>query len=471
MKLKITVIATLFFVLFRLSVYAEVTYTVNVPAGTHDCFLAGEMTGWAFVEMNRASATVYTLTLADATTAQQYKYCSGPSWDYVETTAQGGEVTNRTYAATDYVANWQSVWDDILPPNASSGTIDRIYFESDLVDNRFIDVWKPSGYNTSQHYNVLYMQDGQMLFDASTSWNGQEWNVDGTLGNLIANGTIEQTIVVGIHNNGSKRKAEFFPQKVYNTLPDNLKAELDALYEGAARSDQYVQFVAEEVKPYIDAHYSTNPDFLHTFIGGSSSGSIVSVYAFCEYPDVFSRGIFMSTHWMGVLYNNSEIPTYVNAYLQQNFPSPEYRKIYFDYGSLGFDQYYGTYQSAVNTTVQNKGYTSENWMTLSFPGADHNETSWNARFSTPASYILSDLYSYSSVEKPTNSDWVLSPNLVDDSLILPETETSDTCFIYTMLGEKISAHDTKQKSINVSNLKPGMYILKIGNRSARFVKR
>ena len=92
-----------------------VTYNVTVPAGTHACYLAGEMTGWSHIEMTKVDDTHYTLTVDTATTAMKYKYCSGPDWKYVEKTATGEDVVDRTYSANDIVEAWASVYD----PNAT----------------------------------------------------------------------------------------------------------------------------------------------------------------------------------------------------------------------------------------------------------------------------------------------------------------------------------------------------------------
>ena len=92
-----------------------VTYTVTVPAGTKACYIAGEMNSWSFTEMTKIDDTHYTVTLAEATEAMGYKYCSGPGWAYVELTEEDGAVANRTYAANDVVVKWASVYD---PANA-----------------------------------------------------------------------------------------------------------------------------------------------------------------------------------------------------------------------------------------------------------------------------------------------------------------------------------------------------------------
>ena len=109
-------------------------------------------------------------------------------------------------------------------PKVLTGTIERLEnFSSRYVDARHVDVWLPDGYNTRQRYNVLYMHDGQMLFDPATTWNHQSWGVDATMGRLIEQGRIEPTIVVGIWNNGKLRHAEYFPEKSLPFLMETVR--------------------------------------------------------------------------------------------------------------------------------------------------------------------------------------------------------------------------------------------------------
>ena len=92
------------------------TYNVTVPTGTKACYIAGEMNGWSQVEMTKVDDTHYTIDVADATEAMKYKYCSGPGWAYVEKTASGDEVADRTYSAADVVAKWASVYEPSTTP-------------------------------------------------------------------------------------------------------------------------------------------------------------------------------------------------------------------------------------------------------------------------------------------------------------------------------------------------------------------
>ena len=112
-------------------------------------------------------------------------------------------------------------------PKVSAGSIERLVnFSSEFIPSRHIDIWLPPGYNTGQQYAVLYMHDGQMLFDGSSSWNKQEWRVDEVASALIASGATQPFIVVGIFNGGARRHSEYFPQQPFNSLPEAVQQQL-----------------------------------------------------------------------------------------------------------------------------------------------------------------------------------------------------------------------------------------------------
>ena len=154
-------------------------------------------------------------------------------------------------------------------PTVSSGTIDRIdAFESKFIDARIIDIWLPENYSTQKKYAVLYMQDGQMLFDATTTWNKQAWEVDDVVSKLIIENKIQETIVVGIWNGGKVRHATYFPQKPFENLTLEDKAIVTKKLQEKGRttddfvpnSDNYLKFLVQELKPFIDKKYATFDD-------------------------------------------------------------------------------------------------------------------------------------------------------------------------------------------------------------------
>ena len=270
----------------------------------------------------------------------------------------------------------------------SAGSIERYLFRSDYVDERNIDVWLPEDYSGSRKYAVLYMHDGQMLYDASGAWNAKEWDVDTTVDKLMKEGKIRDVIVVGIYNNGNKRHIEYFPQKAIDLIAEPEHKKVIDLMPGGPLADKYLKFIVTELKPFIDATYSTKPEQKNTFIAGSSMGGLISMYAICEYPQVFAGAGCLSTHWIGTFDNNKEIPEAFNAYLKKNLPSARNHKIYFDNGTVGLDANYPEYQKMIDSTVRAAGYTDKSLMTLEFSGDDHNETCWSLRLHIPLTFLL-----------------------------------------------------------------------------------
>ena len=165
-------------------------------------------------------------------------------------------------------------------------------FESKYVSPRDVCVWVPDGYSPKNRYDVIYMHDGQMLFDANTTWNKQEWKVDEVAGSLIAEGKIRNCIVVAVSNISKTRYGDFLPQKTLEYLPEGTNIPKEIKYN----ADNYLRFLVEEVKPFVDKNYSTNKSKDHTFVMGSSMGGLISLYALCEYPDVFGGAGCVSTH-------------------------------------------------------------------------------------------------------------------------------------------------------------------------------
>jgi len=280
----------------------------------------------------------------------------------------------------------------------ASGRVQRIEnFNSKYVAARNVDVWLPDGYSTKKKYAVLYMHDGQMLFDSTVTWNHQEWCVDETAGKLIREKKIRACIVVGIYNGGSLRHPEYFPQKPFESLS---QAKQDSIYSSGkdgkiaaltarVRSDQYLQFLVKELKPFIDSSFSTYRDRGNTFIAGSSMGGLISMYAICEYPEVFGGAACISTHWPGVFETkNNPIPDAFMNYLKSHLPDPSTHKIYFDHGDQTLDSLYQPYQLRADAIMRDKGYNKKNWMSKEFPGENHSEKSWAKRLYIPLEFLM-----------------------------------------------------------------------------------
>jgi len=241
------------------------------------------------------------------------------------------------------------------------------------------------------------MHDGQMLFDSSATWNKQEWRVDETITRLAAEGKIKNCIVVGIWNGGITRHPDYFPQQPYESLKQVEKDSIGAQLQRAGRinlsfhpfSDNYLRFIVKELKPFIDSDYSTKSGKKNTFIAGSSMGGLISMYAICEYPEVFGGAACLSTHWPGTFNTeNNPVPNAFLEYMKEHLPNPKTHKIYFDYGDQTLDALYPPLQKKVDEVMRQAGYKSNNWITKFFPGEEHSEKAWAKRLAIPLTFLL-----------------------------------------------------------------------------------
>jgi len=281
-------------------------------------------------------------------------------------------------------------------PLISGGKIIRYdIFNSTFVTPRNVDVWVPDGYGPDKRYAVIYMHDGQMLFDSTHTWNHQEWCIDETMTRLQKEGKIRNCIVVAIWNIPEKRFAEYFPQKIIDSIPEATRTKISTLQlKSPPQADNYLKFLVKELKPFIDSHYSTLKDVNNTFIMGSSMGGLISLYALCEYPEVFGGAAGLSIHSPLASFElidqntNSDVARKFRNYLMRNLPKGNTKKIYFDYGDKTGDAYYGPYQTALDSVMMKRGYTYTHWTTRYFPGEGHSERSWSKRLDIPLMFLL-----------------------------------------------------------------------------------
>lgn len=276
-------------------------------------------------------------------------------------------------------------------PEVSVGRIERLAnFPSKFVDARHVDVWLPEGYSAAKRYAVLYMHDGQMLFDASKSWNKQAWDVHLTVSRLMQEGRIPDTLIVGVWNNGKFRHSEYLPQKYLAGMPEAFRNRLiQEGLQGKPQSDAYLRFLVEELKPAIDARYATRPEAASTFLMGSSMGGLISVYAMNEYPQVFGGAAGLSTHWVGVGKANAAIPLAAFNYLRAHLADPATHRLYQDHGTTELDALYAPYQVVVNDLARERGYEDgKTFETRVFEGTGHNEKAWAARLAIPVHFLM-----------------------------------------------------------------------------------
>ena len=257
-------------------------------------------------------------------------------------------------------------------------------FSSQYVIPRQVDVWLPPGYegDVDKRYPVLYMHDGQNLFDPATSTLGVDWGIDEALERLISAGKTPPTMVVGVWCT-TLRVREYLPQRPFTTSAGQQRLRhLPGEFQGDLLADAYLKFLTAELKPFIDATYRTRPEREATTIMGSSMGGLISLYAVCEYPDFFAGAGCVSTHWP---VGNGLV---VEA-LADMLPPPGRHKFYFDFGTETLDALYEPYQQRADAVMAAAGYTQgQDWLTRKFPGAAHDEVAWRERVHIPLEFLL-----------------------------------------------------------------------------------
>jgi predicted alpha/beta superfamily hydrolase len=230
-----------------------------------------------------------------------------------------------------------------------------------LERQRTLRLYLPPGYAGSERrYPVIYMHDGQNLFDDATSYAG-EWGADETLNAMAARSGFE-AIVVGIDNGAGKRTNELNP--------------FDHPRFGAGEGEQYLSFIVQVVKPYIDAHYRTQPQRESTAIFGSSLGGLISDYAMHRHPQVFGKaGVFSPSYWIAPAFWD-----YAAAH-----PLPRDAQVYlYAGGREGPEMVEGTLRRQAQ--LQAMGIACA---TRIAPDGEHNETTWRAEFPAAVAWLFS----------------------------------------------------------------------------------
>jgi len=274
-------------------------------------------------------------------------------------------------------------------PSVTVGRVERMAaFPSQFVSARNIDVWLPPGYDGTVRCPVIYMHDGQMLFDASITWNKKSWQLAETAADLMRTGKIPRTIIVGIWSNGPQRHSEYFPEKSLEFVPSDIREKfVRVALGGKPQADNYLRFLVKELKPAIDARYATLPDRVHTIVMGSSMGGIISLYAMCEYPEVFGAAGCLSTHWEATFERNATFPLAAFDYLEGHLPGPRDHRVYFDRGTATLDALYSEAQPFADVLFRERGYDDRNFQSRVFAGDEHTESAWAKRVAIPLEFL------------------------------------------------------------------------------------
>lgn len=279
----------------------KVSFLVKQPSVLHSMdqiYLTGNFNLWnpadSLYLLKSSPSDVATITISLPKGSYEYKFTRG-NWQKGETDSTGKGIGNRSLTLNSDTIIHVNIdgWNDDFKQNnlaierkhtASPNVkiIDTAYYIPQLKRTRRIWIYLPPGYeNSVKRYGVLYMHDGQNLFDNATSYAG-EWGVDEYL-DSIAKKNKKEVIIVGI-DNGPKRMSEYNPWEFQNF--------------GKGKGNKYVDFLVRNLKPFIDKRYRTLKNKENTFIAGSSMGGLITLYAVLKYPNVFGgAGIFSPAFW------------------------------------------------------------------------------------------------------------------------------------------------------------------------------
>lgn len=259
----------------------------------------------------------------------------------------------------------------------------------DALLPRDVWVWTPPGYQQKKKeiYPVIYMHDGQNLFDPEKSYTHVTWGVAEAISKLSHWGFIRPAIVVGIDNTPN-RFGDYLPTDPFETpegkaLLASQKEEIDQLRKKIDFvADTYLNLIVDVIKPMVDRDFYTSEKLTDTIIMGSSNGGLISIYALIQYPHIFGGAACLSTNWPA-------LGPALTPYLQDKLPPAGQHKIYFDHGTCEGDAVYAPYQKQVDEVMRQKGYTQgEDWITHIAPGARHNERAWRDRIHLPLRFFL-----------------------------------------------------------------------------------
>ena len=294
----------------------------------------------------------------------EYKYTLG-SWEHEAADASLTPLSNLVVNVTqdktvkDTVLFWTKEKSKRVNHGQITGTVryHRALKGAGLKDRDLV-VWLPPDYETdvTRRYPVIYMHDGQNIFDPVTSAYGTDWSVDETVDDLIRKKSIEPVIVVGVYNT-SDRMREYTPGE-----------------KGTA----YMEFVVKTVKPLIDTAYRTRPDRENTIVGGSSAGGMASFMLVWEYPEVFSKAICMSPAFRNPVASGGW--NYVKTVKSSK---GQKRDVFFymDNGGLGLESQLQPGIDEMILALKSKGYEDgKDFIFLPDPAAQHTEAAWAKRF-------------------------------------------------------------------------------------------
>ena len=361
---------------------AIINFIVTVPDNTPEetIYITGnndELNNWdpAGIPLTPSGDNTHSVEIELPEGAEiEFKFTRGTSAS-MEADEDFEEIESRVLTVEDdeEISCTVENWADMVNPE-TEGTltgnfrVHRDFYSSSLGDSRTIMVYLPPDYeNEEDSYPVLYLHDGQNVFDSATSFGGSEWEVDETAERLITEGRIKKIIIVGIYNS-KDRDDEYTPS-------------VDFSEGSGGKVEYYANFIIDELKPFIDSNYRTLTSASDTAIMGSSLGGLCSLYLGWQYPHIFSMaGVISPSLW----WDDRDIIKAIQE--DEDFEGPE--KIWLDIGTCEGDE--EDEEDETKDPVENtrwlaevlleKGYVlNESLFYLEAEGADHSEMAWSER--------------------------------------------------------------------------------------------
>jgi predicted alpha/beta superfamily hydrolase len=444
------------FLLISVFINAQVTLKVtSIPSNTETGFVlyaAGSFNGWnpAGTALISDGVGNYTCTIPEGKGVVEYKFTRG-SWSTVEGNATGKVIPNRTFTFTGIpqtlnlsILSWEgSNSENTSTASSNVQIMNESFYIPQLDRNRKIWIYLPPDYKTSNKtYPVIYMHDGQNLFDNATSFSG-EWQVDETLNKLFDQGDYG-AIVVGIDNGGFHRIDEYIPWN-------------NAQY-GGGEGEKYMQFVAETLKPHVDANFRTKPEAKFNALIGSSLGGLISTYGGVKYSSIFSKiGSFSPSFWI--------VSPQINTYFNNITQDLSAMRIYF----VASQNESATIASEIFTAknnLQSKGLTTANTFVKLDVYGQHNESYWKGEFSAAYKWLFED------VELSLNetSTETLSIYFEKNEIFVRGTLGNSEAVIYDSTGKHVENIKLNRGQCKLkNNLAQGNYILNLPAKSIKFL--
>ncbi len=296
----------------------------------------------------------------------EFKFTKG-SWDFEALNDDGSIPGNNYHLVTNDTSLYFNItrWRNKEPRinyGQITGTVKyHLQFKGQGLKPRDIIVWLPPGYDQEEkHYPVLYMHDGQNIFDPATSTFGYDWRADEIADSLINAGVIDKIIIVAINN----------------TIDRGFE------YSYSPLGYQYMKFIAEELKPFIDHEYRTLADKGNTATCGASLGGLISLMMVWNYPEVFSKAACISSAFKIDMLN------YVDTILAYSGPKKDF-KIYIDIGGIGLDADLKPGNDEMISALVAKGYElNKDLIWHVDKNAIHSESSWAQRIWRPLEFFF-----------------------------------------------------------------------------------